>query len=262
MAARRKGPDSQLGFDFGALPVPRNTPPPPPPPPPDSATPLERALRLESNLALFAGAGAGKTYSLITLCLHVLGGARAGHEPVPPANLCLLTFTDKAAAEMRQRLRERLDRLATGAAKGEHRELELETSFAALGRELPPKRFWRQVRDDLGAASIGTFHSIMTQVLRRAPAGSGVNPAFELLEDRDARALFAECVERIVLERLERDDPLVRELVRDFGFGADSPWGLVSALVRAAAAIREEGTRVELVPVQDVDEARDRKSVV
>jgi ATP-dependent exoDNAse (exonuclease V) beta subunit len=255
MAARRRPTDSQLGFDFGALPVPRNTPPPPPPPPPDQATPLERALRLEQNLALFAGAGAGKTWSLITLCLHVLGGARAGHEPVPPANLCLLTFTDKAAAEMRQRLRERLDRLATGAAKGAQRELELETSFAALGRPLPPPAFWRAVRDELGAASIGTFHSVMTQLLRRAPAGSGVNPAFELLEERDARQLFASCVERVVLERLEQGDPHVRELVRDFGFGADNPWGLVSSLVRVSAAIREEGTRVELVPVQDRDEA-------
>ncbi|MDP3504383.1 MAG: UvrD-helicase domain-containing protein [Myxococcales bacterium] len=258
MAARRRVPDtSQLGFEFGVLPVPRNTPPPPPAPLPDDATPLERALRLESNLALFAGAGAGKTYSLITLCLHVLGGARAGHEPVAPASLCLLTFTDKAAAEMRQRLRERLDRLATGDAKGESRELELETSFASLGRSMPPKAFWRSVRDDLGAASIGTFHSVMSQVLRRAPAGSGVNPAFELIEEREGRHLFAECVERVVLERLEAGDALVRELVRDFGFGASSPWGLVSSLVRVSAAIREEGTQVELIPVQDQDEARE-----
>ncbi|MBE2252538.1 MAG: UvrD-helicase domain-containing protein [Myxococcus sp.] len=257
MATRRKVPEAQFGFDFGVLPVPRNTPPPAPPPPPDHATPLERALRLEANLALFAGAGAGKTYSLITLCLHVLSGARAGHEPVPPANLCLLTFTDKAAAEMRQRLRERLDRLATGDAKGAARELELEASFAALGRPFPPRAFWRALRDDLGAASIGTFHSVMTQLLRRAPAGSGVNPAFELMEEREARQLFAESVEDVVLARLEAGDALVRELVRDFGFGADSPWGLVSALVRVSAAIREEGTLVDLIPLQDADEARE-----
>ena len=253
MAARRKAPVDQLGFDFGALPVPRNSPPPPPARPPDPASPIEQALRLESNLALFAGAGAGKTWSLITLCLHVLGGARSGHAPVPPANLCLLTFTDKAAAEMRQRLRERLD----GLARGDVREVELEASFAALGKPMPPKRFWRGVRDDLGMASIGTFHSVMTQVLRRAPSGSGVNPAFELLEEREAKALFSECVERVVLARLEAGDAHARALVRDFGFGADSPWGLVSSLVRVAGAIREEGVEVELVPVQDETEAKE-----
>lgn len=257
MASRRRAPDSQLGFDFGVLPVPRNTPPPPPPPPPDAATPLERALRLESNLALFAGAGAGKTHSLITLCLHVLSGARSGFEPVAPQHLCLLTFTDKAAAEMRQRLRERLDRLATGQAKGPQRELELETSFAALGRPFPPASLWRRLRDELGAASIGTFHSVMAQVLRRAPSGSGVNPGFELLEEREAKERFAAIVERVVLARLEAKDALVRELVRDFGFGAESPWGLVSSLVRVATSIREEGSRVDLIPVQDQDEARE-----
>ncbi len=213
---------------------------------------LERSLRLERNLALFAGAGAGKTYSLITLCLHLLGGARRDRKPLSPSNLCLLTFTDKAASEMRQRLRERLDRLATGT----HQEPELAASFAELGRPFPPASFWRSVRDDLGAASIGTFHSVMTQVLRRAPSGAGVNPSFELLEERDARDLFAECVERVVMQRLEANDPHVRALVRDFGYGAESSWGLVMALVRAAGAIREDGSQVDLVSVQDREEAK------
>ncbi|MCA2977234.1 MAG: UvrD-helicase domain-containing protein, partial [Myxococcaceae bacterium] len=219
---------------------------------PNAASPIEQALRLESNLALFAGAGAGKTWSLITLCLHVLGGARRGGEPLPPANLCLLTFTDKAAAEMRQRLRDRLD----GLARGDVWERELEASFRAIDRPLPPKAFWRAVRDELGAVSIGTFHSVMTQVLRRAPSGTGVNPAFELLDEREARALFSRCVERVVLARLEAGEPHVRALVRDFGFGADGAWGLVSSLVRVASAIREEGVGVADVPVQDEAEAK------
>ncbi len=216
---------------------------------------LDEALRLESNLALLAGAGAGKTYSLITLCLHVLSGARRGHAPVPPANLCLLTFTDKAASEMRQRLRERLDRLANGEARDDRQETALEASFAALGQPMPQQPFWRALRDDLGAASIGTFHSLCTHLLRRAPAGSGVNPAFELLEERDARQLFMQCIERVVLERLERADVEVRELTRQFGFSG--PFGLVSAIARAATAIREEGTPVDLIPVQDEAEARE-----
>jgi ATP-dependent helicase/nuclease subunit A len=258
MATRRRAPDTfQLGFEFSTMPALSAATATSPLPLLDDATSLERALRLEANLALFAGAGAGKTYSLITLCLHVLSGARAGHDPVAPTNLCLLTFTDKAAAEMRQRLRERLDRLASGEATGQSREPELEKSFAALDRPMPSKAFWRGIRDDLGAASIGTFHSVMSQVLRRAPPGNGVNPAFELIEERDARHLFAECVERVVLARLEAGNALVRELVRDFGFGATNPWGLVNAVVRVSAAIREEGTQVDLIPVQDQDEARE-----
>ncbi len=73
-------------------------------------TPDVGPLALERNLALMAGAGAGKTYSLITICLHLLGGAREDGVTLRPSQLCLLTFTDKAAAELRARLRKRLDR--------------------------------------------------------------------------------------------------------------------------------------------------------
>src|SRR5688572_31312532 len=98
-----------------------------------------------------AGAGAGKTYSLITLCLHLLGGARRDGVALKPAELFLLTFTDKAAGEMRVRLRERVDRLARGGP-GPGEELELQASFARNGRPFPPAIFWRKVRDDLGSA--------------------------------------------------------------------------------------------------------------
>ncbi|HVE83928.1 MAG TPA: UvrD-helicase domain-containing protein, partial [Myxococcales bacterium] len=113
-------------------------------------------LALEQNLAIMAGAGAGKTYSLITISLHLLSGARRDGKPLHPAELCLLTFTDKAAAEMRSRLRERLDALATGEAKPSD-EADLRASFAALGRSFPGPELWRRVRDDLGSAWIGTF---------------------------------------------------------------------------------------------------------
>src|SRR5688500_5840308 len=68
---------------------------------------------LEQTLVLMAGAGTGKTHSLVTLSLHLLGGARSGGEPVHPSKLCLLTFTEKAAGEMKERLRDRLVRLAS-----------------------------------------------------------------------------------------------------------------------------------------------------
>ena len=60
-------------------------------------------LALEKNLALMAGAGAGKTYSLVTMTLHLFAGARQA-EPLRPSRLCMLTFTDKAAVEMQQRV--------------------------------------------------------------------------------------------------------------------------------------------------------------
>jgi len=68
---------------------------------------------LRANACVFAGAGTGKTHGLVTECLRLLGGADRA-EPLPPAQLCLLTFADKAAAEMRGRLASRVAALAAG----------------------------------------------------------------------------------------------------------------------------------------------------
>ena len=87
------------------------------------------ALGLEHNLAVSAGAGAGKTHSLVTLCLHLLGGARRQGVPVRTGQLFMVTFTDKAGSEMRERLRRRLDALARG--HGESDEELLAASFAS-----------------------------------------------------------------------------------------------------------------------------------
>jgi ATP-dependent helicase/nuclease subunit A len=209
---------------------------------PQDELPLPEGLRLERNLALLAGAGAGKTYSLVTMCLHLLGGARRDHQPLPAAQLGLLTFTDKAAGEMRGRLRERLNALA----EGRDHELELRASFAALDRPFPSLGTWRALRDELGAATIGTFHSLCTQLLRRAPPLSGVNPNFELLDERDARRLVREVVERVLLARVQAGHREVRHLVAEFGFA-----GLVGSLVPVFMRIREEGQSPQFVQVSD-----------
>ena len=160
-------------------------------------------LALERNLALFAGAGSGKTHGLITLCLHLLAGARA-QGPVPPSRLWLVTFTDKAAGEMRERLRLRVESLVI---EGDAREPELRASFERLGRPPPPMAFWRGVLDALGGATVTTFHAACGQLLRRAPAGTGLSPDFELLDEREAQLLIQECAERVVLEALEAELP-------------------------------------------------------
>jgi ATP-dependent exoDNAse (exonuclease V) beta subunit len=181
------------------------------------------------------------------MCLHVLSGARAGHEPVPCAELALLTFTDQAASEMRARLRSRLDALARGTGA----EPELRASFAALGRPFPGQPSWRRLRDEVGAATIGTFHGLCTQLLRRAPADAGVDPGFELLDEREGRRLLRQVVEAAVLERVQRGDLAARRLVTDLRFDGGSAPGLVEALAQVFTQLREEGLSPRFVQVAD-----------
>nr|WP_153864893.1 MULTISPECIES: UvrD-helicase domain-containing protein [Myxococcaceae] len=207
-----------------------------------------------------AGAGAGKTYSLVTMALHLLAGARAGHAPLPPARLCLVTFTDKAAAELRSRLRDRLDALARGEA-GAAQEPELSASLERLGRAFPSPEQWRPVRAELASAFVGTFHSLCAQLLRRGPAGLGVESGFEVLEALEAQALVRDLCERVVLEALEAPDAeqgaAVRELCQELTFaGTGFSEGLVASLAGVYGKLREEGLRAEQASISSEPSAR------
>jgi ATP-dependent exoDNAse (exonuclease V) beta subunit len=213
-------------------------------------------LALEKNLALMAGAGAGKTYSLVTMTLHLLSGAREAGAPLKPARLCMLTFTDKAAAEMRARTRARLDVLAHGELKSDQ-ELDLRASLERLERPFPPQDVWRALREELGSATVGTFHSLCGQLLRRAPPGLGVDPAFEVLDELEAYSLVLDVCERVVLDALESGDADVRELCQELTFsGSGFTEGLVATLLSVYGKLREEGQRAENAPIANVDEAR------
>jgi len=65
-------------------------------------------LAARGSAVIQAGAGTGKTHRLVAICIDLLGGAN----PLPPAKLWAVTFTEKAAAELKGRIRARVDELA------------------------------------------------------------------------------------------------------------------------------------------------------
>src|SRR5262249_54590163 len=142
---------------------------------------------LGDSAVIAAGAGTGKTHSLVTLCLHLLSGA--GREaPLPAARLCAITFTEKAAAELQARLRARVERLAEGPPAAQH-EPELQATWAQAAQEPAAASLWQLVRRDLGSAQIGTIHSLCTQIIRRNAAAARVSPGFAQLDEVDALTL-------------------------------------------------------------------------
>ncbi len=206
---------------------------------------------LARNSCLFAGAGAGKTHGLLTTALGLLAGAGC-REALAPARLCLLTFTEKAAAEMRERLRVRVEALAEGRGG----ELELEAAFAAAGRPPPPPSFWRAVQSQLDMATLSTFHAYCARLLRQAPASSGIPQGFELLGEEDALELLGDTAEQAVLDALDSGDADVEALcsqaeLRGTGRGS----GLLDFLVAAVVRLREEGQGAAEVAVGEAGQA-------
>ncbi len=194
---------------------------------------VEEAVALNCNVAIFAGAGCGKTHALVSTAMCVLAGARAGGEPVPCAQLGMVTFTVKAAGEMRKRLWRRLDALAQGQT-----DYALAAAFERAERKMPAAPFFRGVRDDLGSAFIGTFHAISLRLLERTH--EGILRA-KLLDERESRRIRDEAVRRVLLRRIGSGDVPIRDLVRAKHFGAGSGRGFAPELAALYAKMRDEG---------------------
>lgn len=214
-----------------------------------SGAPIEAPwYSLPDNLVLMAGAGAGKTHGLISLALHVLSGARPDGEPLAPARLCAVTFTEKAAAEMKERLRARVRALADGGT-----EKELSESFATFGITPPPPSFWDELYGTLGSAFVGTFHSWCAQILRRYPAEAELEPGFTMLEEGEANELFVRCAEETVLRSLEaggEEGAEARRLIRALGFRGQGDHGaaLLELLNKVHLRLSEDGVPASALP--------------
>lgn len=122
------------------------------------------------DMAVTAGAGSGKTRALVGRYLSLLEEGR------PLRSLVAITFTEKAAREMRTRIRSTIEqRLAEGAA---------------ADRDL-----WESAFAELDAARIGTIHSLCAAILRAHPAEANVDPTFAVLEENAAAVLKSRAVE-------------------------------------------------------------------
>ena len=122
------------------------------------------------DVAVTAGAGSGKTRALVGRYLGLLEEGR------PLRSLVAITFTEKAAREMRTRTRSTIEQwLAEGVAAGH--------------------AWWESAFAELDAARIGTIHSLCAAILRAHPAEANVDPAFTVLEENAAAILKARAVE-------------------------------------------------------------------
>jgi ATP-dependent helicase/nuclease subunit A len=144
-------------------------------PPPAAQRAVDLSARLAAidpsrNIVLEASAGTGKTRVLVERYVNLL---RAG---VEPDHILAITFTRKAAAEMRQRI---IDRLTEASRLSE---------FDA-GR-------WRDLKERLGDIAISTIDAFCLSLLREFPLEADVDPGFDLAADTDVPRLIGESLDQ------------------------------------------------------------------
>ena len=136
-----------------------------------------------------AGAGTGKTTLLIRRLLHIIlrGAARL-------SEIAAITFTEKAAAELKARLRDELERRAAEAP---------EEKLVLI----------RQALEELEAALITTIHSFAGSLLRERPVEAAVDPRFKILDEGELEDLLEQTWEEWFFSELAaRPEVLVRAL--------------------------------------------------
>jgi len=142
------------------------------PPAPADADSGARAFAVDpaQNVVLEASAGTGKTSVLVSRYINLL---KAG---VDPANILAMTFTRKAAAEMRERI---------------IRELK-----AAASRSEFDRARWNDVRDRLGEIAISTIDAFCLSLLREYPLEADLDPGFEMADETEVPRLIEDALDR------------------------------------------------------------------
>ena len=158
----------------------------------------QAAVTARGNVLVMAGAGTGKTHTLVERCLDCLCGDGASL-----GEILVVTFTEAAAAELRQRLRRALEERARKVPEDSHCAEQL-----AL----------------FDTAHIGTLHSFCFQLVREHFHELGLDPLLAILDTGEARLLAGETLDEQFRAHYEGDDEFsraVQKLVQIYGAGRD-----------------------------------------
>jgi ATP-dependent helicase/nuclease subunit A len=121
------------------------------------------ATELDRTLFVEAGAGTGKTTALVTRIVTLVS---TGERPCPMRDIAAITFTENAAAELRNRLRHALTRIFSDGAAGVEEQARC-----------------RAALDDLDDASLSTLHGFASRLLADHPMAAGLPVGFTVQDE-------------------------------------------------------------------------------
>ncbi len=161
-----------------------------------------RAVDPQKSIWVAASAGTGKTKVLTDRVLNLMLSG------TPPARILCLTFTRAAAAEMANRIAERLEHWAAADDARLRQDIrELTGAMPSEDRLRLARQLFARVLDAPGGMKIQTIHGFCQSLLKRFPLEAGIPPHFEVLDERSAAELLVDAREA-VLNRARADaDP-------------------------------------------------------
>lgn len=141
----------------------------------------QKALDIKRHVCVTAGAGSGKTTVLVERYLKIL---REGNVKTPQ-EIVAITFTEKAAAEMKERIIKEL------SAQETHEGIEQRNSL-------------QQLRQEMGSAHISTIHAFCSRILREFPFQADVPANFSIIQGIDQKLLLQQTIKN-TLKKIATD---------------------------------------------------------
>src|ERR1044071_1784925 len=132
----------------------------------------DAAYEIDKHISVTAGPGSGKTTVLVERYVHILRERNLSIDQI-----VAITFTNRAANEMRERLRSRLNQILQTAGEDERRR-------------------WLNYKRTLDGAVITTIHGFCARLLREFPVEARIDPQFTLLDEHRAQMLLEVTVEQ------------------------------------------------------------------
>ena len=163
----------------------------------------------DGSALLAANAGSGKTAVMAERCVEAVL-----QDGVPVGSILALTFTEKAAGELRDRIRRR---------------------FLALGEEEHAR--------EVDAGWIGTIHGFCARVLRSRPLAAGLDPRFEVLDEGAAERLARDAYDRAFEDWAAARGAAAVDVAAAFGAG------LRDLVLAAHSTLRSRGQTRPVLPI-------------
>ena len=203
-----------------------------------------RALLADGHVLLSANAGTGKTRAIVGRIAWLVGlevELRSDGRPIEPCaepcrldEVAAITFTEKAACELKDRLRARI-----------------------MASERAPQLRW-----ELDRMSVGTIHAFCADLLRDHALRLGIDPGFRVLDEREAALRLHDVVRDSVMHAMHTGGAGMEALLERLGLraGRQGP-GLVETVAGVVREVRWEAGGVVKVDARDASlEAADAEA--
>ncbi len=213
---------------------------------------VESLPGLERNAVIAASAGTGKTQLLTGIYLGFALGLGADGRQISTERIVATTFSRAAAAEIRERLEQRLTLLASPELREKDSLTELARARGLSDKELGERA--QKVLAELPQSTIDTLHGLATSILRRHALELGLSPNFSILDEDEAFVDAEVTIDDVLSEAMS--GPLASAATRllDSCYGLDRARNEITVLL---SRLDEEGLpAAELAMGDHVADAR------